>query len=263
MKFGIIGFGKMGSSILSGMIDNKIVNKNDVLIYDTFAPTCERIKEQGYLVANSIQDVFNNSSCVLFSVKPQELQNVFKEVEFDKEIKILTIMAGVKIQTFANKFTKSKICRVMPNTCAMIGKSASSVCFDNNCTELDKQYFTKIVSSFGSVSIIDESLMDEVIPLAGSFTAYAYYYIKSFVDSAIKRGVPEDIAKTLVVESMIGSAEMVKVSGKDLQTLINDVCSKGGTTLAGLKVLQDNNLEQIVHDCSVACAERSKELGKN
>ena len=75
--------------------------------------------------------------------------------------------------------------------------------------------------------------------------------------------MPEDIAKTLVVESMIGSAEMVKVSGKDLQTLINDVCSKGGTTLAGLKVLQDNDLEQIVHDCSVACAERSKELGKN
>ena len=109
MKFGIIGFGKMGSSILSGMIDNKIINKNEVLIYDTFAPTCERAKEQWYLVANSIQDVFNNSSCVLFSVKPQELQNVFKEVEFDKEIKILTIMAGVKIQTFANKFTKSKI----------------------------------------------------------------------------------------------------------------------------------------------------------
>ena len=105
--------------------------------------------------------------------------------------------------------------------------------------------------------------MDEVIPLAGSFTAYAYYYIKSFVDSAVKRGVEEEIAKKLVVESMIGSAEMVKQSGKDLQTLINDVCSKGGTTLAGLKVLEDNNLNEIIHKCSVACAERSKELGKN
>ena len=262
MKFGIIGYGKMGSSVLMGMINNNIVDKKDVIIYDTYTPTCEMVKNQGYIVASSIQELFDNSNCVLFSVKPQELQNVFAEVIFDKEIKILTIMAGVKIDTFAKKFINAKICRVMPNTCAMIGKSASSVCFDTNCNEQDKDFFINIVNSFGSVSIIEESLMDEVIPLAGSFTAYAYYYIKSFVDSAIKRGVPEDIAKNLVVESMIGSAEMVKVSGKDLQTLINDVCSKGGTTLAGLKVLQDNNMEQIIHECSVACAERSKELGK-
>jgi len=263
MKFGIIGFGKMGSSVLAGMLKQDIINKNDVIIYDTYAPTCDNLKNQGYLVAENIQQLFNVSNCVLFSVKPQELQNVFKEVEFLNEIKILTIMAGVKISTFANKFPKAKVCRVMPNTCAMIGKSASSVCFDANCSLEDKEVFTKIVSSFGSVSIIDESLMDEVIPLAGSFTAYAYYYIKSFVDSAVKRGVDEEVAKNLVVESMIGSAEMVKQSGKDLQTLINDVCSKGGTTLAGLKVLEDNKVNEIIHNCSVACAERSKELGKN
>ena len=263
MKFGIIGYGKMGSSVLAGMIKNNIINKEDVIIYDTFSPTCAKVKEQGYFVAENIQQIFDLSDCVLFSVKPQELQNVFATVDSDKQIKILTIMAGVKIQTFANKFKNAKVCRVMPNTCAMIGLSASSVCFDEKSTLEDKEFFKKIVASFGSLCVIDESLMDEVIPLAGSFTAYAYYYIKSFVDSAIKRGVDEETAKNLVVESMIGSAEMVKQSGKDLQTLINDVCSKGGTTLAGLKVLQDNKLDDIIHECSVACAERSKELGKN
>ncbi len=263
MKFGIIGYGKMGSAVLSGMLKNQVISKEDAIIYDTFEPTCKLIKDSGFILASSIAELFDKCDCVLFSVKPQELQKVFSEVSSDKEIKILSIMAGVKISTFTAKFPNAKVCRVMPNTCAMIGMSASSVCFDKACSSQDKQLFTKIVSSFGSVSIIDESLMDEVIPLAGSFTAYAYYYIKSFVDSAVKRGIDQEIAKSLVVESMIGSAEMVKRSGKDLDTLINDVCSKGGTTLAGLKVLQDKGLESIVHECSVACAERSKELGKN
>ena len=263
MKFGIIGYGKMGSSVLAGMLSKGIINKNEVVVFDTYQPTCQKLKEEGFFVAKSIEELFSISECVLFSIKPQELTNVFSQVEFDKQIKILSIMAGVKIATFKAKFSKAKVCRVMPNTCAMIGMSASSVCFDSDCTIQDKELFTQIVSSFGSVSIIDESLMDEVIPLAGSFTAYAYYYIKSFVDSAVKRGVDEQTAINLVTESMIGSANMVKQSGKDLQTLINDVCSKGGTTLAGLKVLEDKGLFEIVHECSVACAERSKELGKN
>lgn len=263
MKFGIIGYGKMGSAVLSGMLKKEIITKQEVVVYDTFEPTCQKLKDQGFYVANSINELFSKSDCVLFSIKPQELQNVFNQVEFNKEIKILSIMAGVKIDTFKQKFASAKVCRVMPNTCAMIGMSASSVCFDKDCIQEDKDFFVSVVSSFGSVSIIDESLMDEVIPLAGSFTAYAYYYIKSFVDSAICRGVDEKTAINLVTESMIGSVNMVKQSGKDLQTLINDVCSKGGTTLAGLKVLEDNNLSKIVHECSVACAERSKELGKN
>ncbi len=263
MNFGIIGYGKMGSAVLSGMLKNKLIAQKDAIIYDTYEPTCQKLIQEGYRVANSIAELFEKSDYVLFSVKPQELQNVFNEVSTEKSVNILSIMAGVKISTFTAKFPNAKVCRVMPNTCAMIGLSASSVCYDSACTQADKDIFNKIVSSFGSVSVIDETLMDEVIPLAGSFTAYAYYYIKCFVDSAVKRGVDEETAKNLVVESMIGSAEMVKRSGKDLQTLINDVCSKGGTTIAGLKVLQDNNLEQIVHECSVACAERSKELGKN
>ncbi len=263
MKFGIIGYGKMGSAILSGMLKNNLISKDEAIIYDTYSPTCQKLREGGYIVANSVSELFDISECVLFSVKPQELQNVFSVIDTNKSIRILSIMAGVKISAFTTKFPNARVCRVMPNTCAMIGMSASSVCFDNSCSAEDREIFSQIVSSFGSVSIIDESLMDEVIPLAGSFTAYAYYYIKSFVESAVKRGVDYEIAKSLVVESMIGSAEMVKQSGKDLDTLINDVCSKGGTTLAGLKVLQDKGLEKIIHECSVACAERSKELGKN
>lgn len=263
MKFGVIGYGKMGSSIVKGMLEKNLLSKNELLIYDTYAPVCKNLKNDGISVAESIQQVFDECVAVLLSVKPQELDNVFSAVKSKENISIISIMAGISIKTIQQKFNACKIARVMPNTCAMVGQSASSMCFSDNCEQKDKAFFYEIVSSFGSVSIIDESLMDEVIPLAGSFTAYAYYYAKAFVDSAVSRGVPYDIALKLVANSMSGSAEMIRQSGKDLETLIKDVCSKGGTTLAGLEKLEKGNLAKIVDDCCVACSERSRELGKN
>ena len=262
MKFGVIGYGKMGSAIVKALLDKNLVTKKDLLVYDTYAPTCEKISESGIDVAKSLQQVFDESVVVLFSVKPQELDNVFGKIECDKSLNIITIMAGVKISRFSAKFKNAKIARVMPNTCATIGLSASSLCFSANCEQKDKALFYEIISSFGSVSIIDESLMDEVIPLAGSFTAYAYYYAKAFIDSAVSRGVPVDVATKLVTDSMIGSAEMIKRSGKDLDTLISDVCSKGGTTLAGLDKLKQAKVDVAVDECCKACSERSRELGK-
>ncbi len=263
MKFGVIGYGKMGSSIVKGMLEKKLLDKDELLIYDTYSPVCGNLKKDGIKVAENVQQVFDECVAILLSVKPQELNNVFNGVQTVGEVNIISIMAGVAISTISQKFDKAKIARVMPNTCAMIGKSASSMCFSENCEQKDKAFFYEVVSSFGSVSIIDENLMDEVIPLAGSFTAYAYYYVKAFVDSAVSRGVPYEVALKLVSDSMSGSAQMIKESGKDIDTLINDVCSKGGTTLAGLEKLKEGNLTKIVDNCCVACSNRSRELGKN
>ena len=240
-----------------------ILLEEQIIIYDTFEPTCEKLRQEGFQIANSLQELVDSSVAILLSVKPQELENVFSQIECDKEIDIISIMAGVNIATIQAKFKNARIARVMPNTCALIGKSASSMSLSKNCGPLTRDFFTDILSSFGIVVQIDESIMDEVIPLAGSFTAYAYYYAKGFIESAVKRGVPEKVAIDLIANSMIGSAEMILKSGKDINTLISDVCSKGGTTLAGLAELEKNDLLGIVDKCSIACANRSKELGKN
>ncbi|HBJ98217.1 MAG TPA: pyrroline-5-carboxylate reductase, partial [Clostridiales bacterium] len=97
MKFGVIGYGKMGSAIVKALLDKNLVTKKDLLVYDTYAPTCEKISESGIDVAKSLQQVFDESVVVLFSVKPQELDNVFGKIECDKCLNIITIMAGVKI----------------------------------------------------------------------------------------------------------------------------------------------------------------------
>ena len=262
MKFGIIGCGKMGSAILKGVLNANVFNKEDVVLFDTFEPTKIKLLNDGFYVANSISEVFSSSDIVLLSVKPQELNNVLSQVETNKKVGIISIMAGISIATLAQKFNSCPIARVMPNTCATIGKAASSVCFSENCTKEYKEIFLNVICSFGSASVIDETLMDEVVPLAGSFTAYAYYYAKCFIESAEKRGVPTDVATKLLVDTMIGSAEMIKTSGKDIDTLISDVCSKGGTTIAGLDVLKEKGLDKIVDECSIKCANRSKELGK-
>lgn len=262
IKFGVIGCGKMGGAIIEGLISSKTVAKENISVYEVNENVISSLTEKGFNVCKNVNDLVKNCNVLLFAIKPQELKNLLDTItEQNSDLLILSIMAGVKISTLQSHFKTARIARIMPNTCAQIGLSASSVCFNDLCDLTDKETAKQIIRSFGSVTEITEDLMDEVIPLAGSFTAYAYLFMKSFVESGIKRGVTEEVAKSLVISSMIGSAKMYEQFG-DIDTLIKNVCSKGGTTLAGLDKLYEGDFQKVIENCYNACADRSKELSK-
>ncbi|MGN0820143.1 MAG: pyrroline-5-carboxylate reductase [Christensenellaceae bacterium] len=262
IKLGVIGCGKMGSAIIEGLLLNKTVLKENIKVYEVNGNVLADLKNKGFEVCPDVNDLVKKSNVLLFAIKPQELKNLLSHITVQNDdLLIMSIMAGVKISTLQSHFKTARIARIMPNTCAQIGLSASSVCFNGLCDEADKKTAETIIRSFGTVAEITEDLMDEVIPLAGSFTAYAYLFMKSFVESGIKRGVDEDIAKSLVISSMIGSAKMYEKFG-DIDTLIKNVCSKGGTTLAGLDKLYEGDFQKVIENCYNACADRSKELSK-
>ena len=104
--------------------------------------------------------------------------------------------------------------------------------------------------------------MDATLPLNGSMPAYLYLFAKSFIDIAVKNGVDYETAKKLTAESIISSSKMILSSPDSIDTLINNVCSKGGTTIAGLYELYDNNFKEAVEKCYDACYRRSIELAK-
>jgi pyrroline-5-carboxylate reductase len=175
---------------------------------------------------------------------------------------IISIAAGVKIEKIASVLGNVKIARAMPNTAAAVGEASSVITFNELLTEEDKKLCLDIFNAIGKVQEIKEDLMDDVIPIGGSFTAFEYYFYKGFLESSVARGVPYETAKKMLVQSIIGSAKMIESDDRGIDELINDVCSKGGTTLAGLKEFEDNNLLKIIDDCAVSCANRSRELGK-
>ncbi len=263
MKFGIIGCGKMGSAILQG-VENNIFKKEDISIFDVSEACTQNMQSNGYKTAKTTEEVFTNSDIILLSIKPQELTNVLSKLEnIDNKGKlIISICAGIPISLIERFLKGVAIARIMPNTCASINMAASTVCFNSLCNEENRNLVLSIFNAIGTTVVVDESQMNDTLPLNGSFNAFAYYYIKAFIESSKKRGIDEEIAKQLLVQTTIGSMNMILKSGKSIDTLIEEVCSKGGTTLAGLQALYDNDLMGVVDKCACACADRSRELGK-
>lgn len=264
MKIGILGVGKMGTAILNGIVASKLYKKEDILL-------CVKSKEQQYSLASngfnvtlSCEDLFNNCKIILLAIKPQSFAETLKNSQnFNFENKcILSIAAGISLQKIQNYFKNAYVVRAMPNTPAQINKAVTTICANNT----SNIYFKKCVEIFNSIGFcfeIKEEQMDYTLPLNGSMPAYLYLFALSFIEESIKHGINEETAKNLTLQSIISSANMILDSNENIQTLIDNVCSKGGTTIAGLNKLKENNFEQAIKDCYNACAERSKELNKN
>ena len=261
-KFGILGVGKMGSSILNGILEAKLYNKKDILLN---LHTEDEVKyygnELGFNYVNNPKELFNSCEIILLSIKPQvfpEVEEIIKNIDF-KNKGIISICAGITLDYLHSLFNGANIVRIMPNTPALIKKAVATICSKNKNTECYDIAF-KIFNSIGKCYEIDESLMDATIPLNGSMPAYLELFAKAFIDKAVKDNVPYDVAKKLVCESIISSANLILSSDETIEQLIKNVCSKGGTTLAGLDRLYDYKFEEAIYECSEACKNRSKEL---
>ena len=120
----------------------------------------------------------------------------------------------------------------------------------------------EIFGSCGMTAVIAPEQMKEIIAINGSSPAFIYLYAKGFLDYAAKTGLPEESAKALFAQTLIGSAKMITDSGYDLNELIHQVSSPGGTTLAGLDRLYEGRLLQVVEDACENCTKRAYELSK-
>jgi len=265
MKLGILGYGKMGTAIIAGITAKGLYIPSEITVYDPNETAREKAKESGFNVAKDVNEVYNCVNIMIFAIKPQEMKKVLSELISGKNsaVMLLTIAAGVEIATIEQYLGgKLKIARVMPNLPASVGMGASCICYNGNCGDADKETFKNIFSSVGEVYEITESLMNTVVPYGGSFPAYAYVFLKDFIDSAVKRGMKYESAERMIIQSMLGSIELYKKSGKTFEELINAVCSKGGTTIEGVNVLEKDNIAKTIDDCAGACIRRSAELSE-
>ena len=152
--------------------------------------------------------------------------------------------------------------RVMPNTPLMLGEGATQLVKNAAATDKQLSELCELFNTMGvTVTFEQENMLNEVIPYAGSAPAYLYAYADAFVQSAKQHGINEDDALTLICQTMIGSAKMLLRRDKTPAELIRAVCSPGGTTIEGMKVLEDRNLYGIVSEACDKCIKRAYELG--
>ncbi len=266
MTLGFIGFGNMASAIASGVIKSGIVSADSIFAYDVIKNKIDEFgSSHGINSAESISELLSASEIIVLAVKPQNYSDVLSEIsDYDINGKIfVSIAAGISIDKIKSQIgSEAKIVRLMPNTPLLLGCGATAAC---KCANTSDDEFTAVCSLFecsGTVEVIDEPHMNEIISVNGSSPAYIFLFAKAVCEYAESCGIDYGTAKNLFARTLIGSARMIIDSGDDLQTLIDKVTSKGGTTAKALEKFYDADFTGIIKEAMHACTERANELGK-
>ena len=264
-KLGVIGSGFMSTAIISGALNAGFLSDDEIVVSDINESSFVKLKKFGVTTTLSNAYVFDNSEFVLFAVKPQNFKAaVITETEI-KCKKFISIMAGVKKQYIkdAVNIPDVLVARCMPNTPCSLGYGAVGMDISDYSEKSDIDFISGLFKCFAKVVFLNEDKLNAVTGISGSSPAYFYLFIKYLIDAGVKNGLKEEDAKTLAVNTMIGSGKMIfENSDKSLDELIAAVCSKGGTTIEAVNSFNESDLKTVVEKAVNACVKRSEELEK-
>jgi pyrroline-5-carboxylate reductase len=174
---------------------------------------------------------------------------------------LVSLLAGIKSESIESLLPKNvRVVRVMPNTPLLISNGMSVVTGGSSAIESDIAWVQDLMSKSGKVLVMKEKDMDAVTATSGSGPAYFFAVVEAMISAATRLGLDESSARTLVSQTFLGAAAMLKESGKDAKELRENVTSPNGTTAAALKVFSTNKLDEIVYEAMKAAHDRSIEL---
>jgi pyrroline-5-carboxylate reductase len=265
LKIGFLGAGKMASALAKGFIRADLTVPDSVIASDiaesaraTFA------RETGGRAVPSNLDVLLAAKVLVLAVKPDQVNGVLWEIResFTPAHLLISIAAGVPLVRLENGLpANSRVIRVMPNTPALVGASASAFALGKSATPEDEQLALKLFSSVGLAFQVKESLLDAVTGLSGSGPAYAFLVIEALSDGGVAAGLPRDVATKLAAQTLLGSARLLLGSGHHPGHLKDLVTSPGGTTIEGLHELEKAGVRGALIAAVRAATEKSKKLG--
>lgn len=259
MKVAVLGCGNMGGAIIKGLLGKGI----EVLIYDTSEEMMSRIDEKALRLPISDWFIDNDPDAIILAVKPQVMAEALKPFAAVRTTAIwVSIAAGVTIEKLESFLPQeSKICRVMPNTPALINEGASAYSINNNADAEDKNIIESILDTLGTFTEVPEKLMNAVTAVSGSGPAYVYLFIEALIEAGVTAGLPRETAELLAVQTVKGSAAMVETTKENPSVLKSRVMSPGGTTAAALEELEKNGFKFNVLSAVRAAVKRAEELG--
>lgn len=267
MKLGIIGCGKMGTALVQGAIASGLVKAENVIGTDVLDAAMKAFENAtGARCTHQIADLITASDVLLLCTKPQDIFTALRELRaLDGANKLLiSIAAGVTLSELEAKTQENiRVIRTMPNTPALVGKGAAAYCLGARCLSDDESMVVALLGSVGLAVSVPEKLMDAVTGLSGSGPAYVYLMIEALADGGVKEGLPRADALKLAAQTVSGAAEMVIRTGEHPAVMKDMVTSPGGTTIAGLAVLEGRAIRSALIDAVSAATARSKELGKH
>lgn len=262
---GFIGTGNMASAIIKGVIASGLLNGDEIGVYDLQSEKADFLSaEYGVKNFGSASALAENCDKIVLSVKPNVIAAVLSEIggiAKDKNPLFVSIAAGKTLGFLSSCVDyKGKFVRVMPNINAVVLSAISAFCVNENVTDEEKAFVEKLLSAFGTAVEIREDLFSVFSAIAGCSPAFSYMYIDSLARGAVKNGMPKDMALKIAATAVMGSAKMILESDEHPWTLVDRVCSPGGTTIEGVTSLQQNGFENAVMNAVQASFDKDKRL---
>lgn len=265
-KLIVLGGGRMGSALAHGLLNAAWCEPSELCVVENAKE--QRVVLEGTLTGVSIfaameEVVVDASSGVVLCVKPDHAESAARAAGAAGVTRLLSVVAGLSTARLEAVFPGPvAVIRSMPNTPVLVGKGASAIAGGSNVTSADLDWAESILSSVGIVTRVSERHLDAVTGLSGSMPAYLYLVVESLIEAGVHQGLSREVARQLVVATFEGSAALLVETEESPEELRAQVTSPGGTTAAGLRVLEGRAVRAAFLDAVAAAAERSRQLGR-
>ncbi|MBC8284237.1 MAG: pyrroline-5-carboxylate reductase [Nitrospinae bacterium] len=269
-RIGFIGGGNMAEAIIKGMISSSLIKGTHIFVSEpnkgrqTFLTSEYKVK-----VVKDNLDLARKSDVLIVAVKPQIIREVLNDIagQVDAKKLVISVAAGVPISQIEEalslgKKKKLSVVRTMPNTPAVVQEGVTAITAGKGVSKADLKMSREIFQSVGRTVEVSEDQIDAVTGLSGSGPAYIFMIIEALSDAGVKMGLSRDVANELTVQTVLGSAMLVRETGTSPGELKNRVTSPGGTTIAGLHALEKGSLRATLMNAVEKATLRSKELAE-
>jgi pyrroline-5-carboxylate reductase len=264
-RIGFLGAGKMATALAKGWLKSGLVAAERLSGSDPILSARTAFaKDTGGFVTENNLDVVRRAELLVLAVKPQSMPALLIEIApaLGDQHLVVSIAAGVSLSQLTAAVSQNRrVIRVMPNTPALVGSSASAYSGGGAATADDLRTVERFLASVGRAIEVPEKLLDAVTGLSGSGPAYAFVMIEALSDGGVRMGLPRDVATLLAAQTLLGAAQMVLETGLHPGVLKDQVTSPGGTTIAGLHALEHGGIRATLIDAVEAATLRARELG--
>lgn len=263
-KIGFIGCGNMGGALLRAVL--KTLPAESVFVADTDEKKTEKMSKEYGVTVLTAEKIAATCDDIVLGVKPQTLFGLLRALaplwqKREKKPVLISMAAGISLQSIKDAVGEQPVIRIMPNTPASVGEGMI-LWTHSGANEDDIAFFKAAFEKAGRLDALDEKFIDAASALSGCGPAFVCLFAEALADGAVACGLPRQNASLYAAQTLLGTAKLILESGEHPGKLKDAVCSPGGTTIEGVRALEEGALRGTVMDAVVAAYEKTLALGK-
>ena len=263
MNITIIGSGNMGTALATAINDKSDVIRHHLTVTDKDLKKLKEFKDINVSVTQHNKEAIKTSDVIIICVKPHVVPKVLEEINKYKkdDVLIISIAVGITVKTLQDGCGVKKVVRAMPNMPSMIGEGINVIVLDPSLVSEERKLARDIFECLGvTIEIKNEEELNAITAISGSGPAYVFYFMRCFINAAVKLGLDKNLARTLVYQTVIGSSKLALINTDNLKELEEKVTSKGGTTEQALGIFKNSEFKTIMENAIRAAFQKANDL---